>query len=61
MPRFNSNQPPDWLAAFKRAAKREKLSLSEWMGNACRAALPERERAKLSERPPACRPKKEAK
>lgn len=59
MPRFNSVQPPDWLAAFRRAAERAGLSLSEWMGEACRAALPKKEAAKLSERPPANRPKKE--
>ncbi len=58
MPRINIIQPESWLAAFRRAAARAGVSLSEWIGNQCRDALPPKEAAKLGERPPANRPKK---
>lgn len=55
--RRNISQPESWWSAFKAAADRADLSLSEWMGEQCRAALPKKEQAKLSDRPPAHRPK----
>lgn len=57
--RKNITQPTDWWAAFEKEAARKKLTLSEWIGQVCRAALSNKEWVKLSERPPAHRPKKE--
>lgn len=55
--RKNVIQPIDWWAAFVTEAKREGLSLSEWLGDCGRANLPKDVKAGLSERPTAGRPK----
>jgi hypothetical protein len=56
---FTTSQPEEWQAAFRKEAKRQKKQLSEWVGEVLLAALPEKVRAKLPERPPANRPKKD--
>lgn len=56
--RKNITQPPDWWLVFESEAKKAGMSLSEWIGEACVQRLPNKERKKLSERPPANRPKK---
>ena len=56
--RRNITQPPDWWAAFDKAAQAKGLTLSEWMGQCCRQQLTKQADAKLSQRPPAHRPKK---
>lgn len=56
--RKNITQPPDWWAAFESAAKAEGMTLAEWIGEAAKAKLPKSAAKKLSERPPANRPKK---
>ena len=56
--RKNITQPADWWAAFDEEAKKAGESLSAWIGEACIHRLPSKERKKLSERPPANRPKK---
>lgn len=59
--RQNIVQPHRWWKAFREAAEQEDISLSEWIGNACLAALPETVRDKLPQvRPPANRPKQPA-
>ena len=55
--RKNITQPRDWWAAFAAAARRENVSLSDWVGQCCRANLPADERRALSERAPAHRPR----
>jgi len=57
--RKNLTQPADWWAAFEAQARKEGMTLSEWVGWHCRAILPKRTAAKLSERPAAHRPKKD--
>lgn len=37
--RRNITQPADWWHAFESAAEAAATSLSEWIGDACRAAL----------------------
>ena len=56
--RKNLIQPVDWWAAFQAEAKREGVSLSEWLGDCGRANLPKDVKAGLSERATAGRPKK---
>lgn len=56
--RKNITQPADWWAAFEEAASKEGLTLSAWIGEACKARLPVKVAKKLTERPPANRPKK---
>jgi len=58
--RRNVTQPVDWWDAFKAAADKQGVSLSEWIGSACKAKLPAKVAAKLSNRPPAHRPAKES-
>lgn len=41
--------PADWLAAFELEAKRQKMSLSEWLRTLGVNSLPASARAKLSE------------
>lgn len=48
--RKNIIQPSDWWAAFESEAASKGVSLSEWVGAACRKALPKDARGKLSER-----------
>lgn len=48
--RKNLIQPPDWWRAFEAEAEKRGVSLAEWMGNACRRALPADVRAELSDR-----------
>jgi hypothetical protein len=57
--RKNLSQPADWWSAFERQAAREGHTLSHWMGLCCIANLPVIEQKKLTERPPAHRPRKE--
>lgn len=52
--RRNISQPSDWWTAFERTAQQDGLTLSEWIGECCRANVPD----ELSERPPANRPKR---
>lgn len=42
--------PPDWVEAFKTAAKAEKMSLSEWISEAGLAQLSKRQQRRLSPR-----------
>jgi hypothetical protein len=55
--RKNITQPPDWWEVFSAEATSEGLTLSEWMGKICKAALPQKQQKTLSIRPPAHRPK----
>jgi hypothetical protein len=55
--RKNITQPADWWAAFRKAASKRHMTLSEWMGAVCKSSLPESQQVELSERPPANRPK----
>lgn len=48
--RKNIVQPADWWEAFEERAAKAGQSLSEWVGEQCKAALPQRAQAKLSER-----------
>lgn len=57
--RKHITQPADWWNAFQNAAEKAGMSLAEWIGEAAKAQLPTRVVAKLSDRPPAHRPKKE--
>lgn len=54
--RKNITQPADWWAAIENAARAEGITISEWIGNACRKRLPTPIRRSLSARPPAHRP-----
>lgn len=54
---LNTTQPPDLAAAMKEQAKRDGLSLSEWVGDCCRANLDADLAKNLGDRPPAHRPK----
>lgn len=56
--RKNITQPIDWWTAFEAQAQAEGLTLSAWIGEAAKARLPQKVAKKLSERPPAHRPKK---
>lgn len=56
--RKHITQPEDWWDAFKTEADKQGVSLAEWLGEAGKAQLPKRVASKLSERPPANRPKK---
>jgi hypothetical protein len=58
--RRNITQPEDWWAAFEKQANAEGMTLSEWVGWACKAKLPRGIgiHAGLSDRPPANRPRK---
>lgn len=47
---LNTLQPPDWLAAFRAAAKAAGVSLGEWIGEAGKARLSATARKGLSER-----------
>lgn len=56
--RKHITQPSDWWAAFEKQAKAEGLTLAAWLGEAAKKQLPTKMAKKLSERPPANRPKK---
>jgi hypothetical protein len=43
-------QPPDWWAAWRKAANQAGMSLASWIGVQCNLALPESVRRKLSKR-----------
>lgn len=45
------SEPQAWLVAFRRAARREGLTLSQWIGEACLQRLPDRVRRSLPPRP----------
>ncbi len=49
--RKNITQPADWWAAFQGQAKRDGMSLSEWVGYCCTEHLPQGKAKKLSKRP----------
>lgn len=49
--RKNITQPADWWAAFVEQAKKEGMSLSEWLGEIGKEKLPKKTLAKLSQRP----------
>jgi hypothetical protein len=55
--RRNITQPSDWWAAIEAAAAAESVTVSEWIGEACRKRLPVSVRRGLSVRPVAHRPK----
>ena len=48
---LNTSQPPDLIQAARDEAKRRGLSLSEFVGEAIRKALPKEVREQLAERP----------
>ena len=54
------SQPPDWWTAFQAEADADGLSLSAWIGAACVKRVTAAKIAKLSARPLASRPKKNA-
>jgi hypothetical protein len=56
--RKNITQPSDWWAVFEAQAKSEDMTLSAWIGEACKDRLAKKQAKKLTERPPANRPKK---
>ena len=56
--RKHITQPSDWWEVFEEQAKAEGMNLSAWMGEAGKDRLPKKLAKKLSERPPANRPKK---
>ena len=56
--RRNITQPADWWAAIEAAAAAENVTVSEWIGEACRKRLLVSVRRELSRRPGAHRPRK---
>ena len=56
--RKNITQPADWWAAIEAAAQADGVTVSEWIGEACRKRLPVSVRRGLSVRPGAHRPRK---
>ena len=48
--RIHVTQPEDWVEAFRQQAEKEGSSLSEWIGEKCKDALPKLVQAKLSVR-----------
>jgi hypothetical protein len=56
--RRNITQPADWWAAIEAAAQADGVTVSEWIGEACRKRLPVSVRRELSRRPGAHRPRK---
>lgn len=48
--RIQITQPDDWVEAFRQQAEKDGLSLSEWIGEKCKDALPKQVQVKLSER-----------
>ena len=48
--RKNITQPSDWWAAFEAEAKEKGQALSEWVGDACKKAVPKSFRNQLSDR-----------
>lgn len=59
MERKNITQPADWWVVFQEASDKAEMSLSAWIGEACKDKLDKKQVKNLSERPPANRPKKE--
>jgi hypothetical protein len=58
--RRNITQPADWWVAIEAAAQAAGVTVSEWIGEACRKRLSVSVRRGLSPRPEANRPKKPA-
>ena len=58
--RKNITQPSDWWLEFEAAAYVKGITLSEWVGAACRKALPKDTRDGLSERVGRGQPKSES-
>lgn len=54
--RRNLSQPKDWWEAFQSQAKKEAMTLSEWIAECCKANLDDSVASNLSERRPANRP-----
>jgi len=57
----NISQPESWWEAFEHQAAAEGKTLSAWLGEAGKAKLPREIAKKLTDRPPANRPRKETK
>ena len=55
--RKNITQPEEWWIAFEKAAEREGLTLSQWIGDRLVKSLPKTAQRKLPPRPAAHRPK----
>lgn len=55
--RKNISQPSDHWAAFQAAADAAGLTLSDWIAQQCKKALPAKVQKTLSKRVPAHRPK----
>lgn len=58
MERKQIDQPSSWLAAWKKQALKEGVSLNEWIGICCNANLPVKEQKTLEKRKPRGRPRK---
>lgn len=56
--RKNISQPKDWWSAFQDQADAENVTLAAWLGEAGKSKLPPKVAKKLTERPPANRPRK---
>jgi hypothetical protein len=56
--RKHITQPSDWWEAFEAQANAEGMTLAAWLGEAAKKQLPPKVAKKLTERPPANRPKK---
>jgi len=56
--RKNITQPSDWWVVFEDQAKAEGMTLSAWIGEACKDRLAKKQTKKLTDRPPAHRPRK---
>jgi hypothetical protein len=56
--RKNITQPSDWWVVFQAESDKAEMSLSAWIGEACKKRLDKEQAKNLSERPPANRPKK---
>lgn len=52
-------QPDDWVAAWRIAADKAGMNLSEWIGEQCNAALKPATKKKLTKRGSVGRPKKQ--
>jgi len=48
--RKNITQPADWWAVFEEEAEESGQTLSEWIGEACKRAVPKQFRVHLSDR-----------
>jgi hypothetical protein len=58
MSKTTMEQPDDWLEAVDEAAAKAGISRAEWLWRVGKAALPKSVAKKLTDRPPAHRPRK---